>query len=72
MKQAVMTPGVKSKYSDEQIKKLFDKGFSMLSNSDKEDSPNYKLRNLKGVISQEDVWIIEDAQAVTLLLPSEY
>lgn len=72
MKQTVITSGVQSKYASDEIKKLLDKGIDMLSNPDKEDSPNYKLRVLKGLVSQENIWIIEDAQAVTLLLPSEY
>ena len=72
MLQTIITPGVQAKYSDVEIKELFDKGITMLSNPNKEDCPNYKLRVLKGIVSQENIWIIEDAQAVTLLLPSEY
>ena len=72
MKQTVITPGVQSKYTSAEIKKLFDQGFSMLSKPDKEDQHQYKLRILKGIVSEEKVWLIEDAQAVTLLLPSEY
>ena len=71
-KQTIITPGIKSRYSNEQIKELFGKGIAMLSESDKEDSPNFKLRRLKDIISGQKIWIIEDAQAVTLLLPSEY
>ncbi|MEK6869669.1 MAG: hypothetical protein AABX74_05535, partial [Nanoarchaeota archaeon] len=71
-KQTIITPGIKSRYSDEQVKELFGKGIAMLSESDKEDSQNFKLRRLKDIISGQKIWIIEDAQAVTLLLPSEY
>lgn len=71
MKPIVITPGVQSKFSSGKIKKLFDEGFSMLSKPDEEDSPNYKLRILRNEVPEE-IWIIEDAQAVTLLLPSEY
>lgn len=72
IKQTIITSGIRERYPDEQIKTLFDKGIAMLSHSDKEDSPNFKLRRLKDVISEEKIWIIEDAQAVTLLLPEEY
>ena len=41
MLQTIITPGVQSKYSPVEIKKLFDKGIAMLSNPDKEDCPNY-------------------------------
>ena len=71
MKQTVITQGVQSKCTSAEIKKLFDEGFSMLSKPDEEDSPNYKLRILRSAVSEE-VWIIEDTQAITLLLSSEY
>ena len=71
-KPTITTPGVQSKYSNAQIKELFDKGIAMLSEPDKEDSSNFKIRRLKDVASGQKIWIIEDAQAITLLFPSEY
>lgn len=72
MKPTIITPKVQSLFSKENIGKLFGAGFEKLKNHDEEDSDFYKLRNLKGIVDNREVWIIEDAQAVTLLLPEEY
>ena len=72
MKSAIITNGVQSSYSQESIDKLFAAGIEMLKTHHNEDSDYFKLRNLKGIANDREVWIIEDFQAVTLLLPEEY
>ena len=72
MKTAIITHGVQSSYSEENIDKLFTAGLEMLKTHHNEDRDYFKLRNLKGVVNGKEVWIIEDFQAVTLLLPEEY
>ena len=72
MKTAIITTGVQSSYSQESIDKLFAAGLEMLKTHHNEDSDYFKMRNLKGIVNDKEVWIIEDAQAVTLLLPEEY
>ena len=72
MKSAIITAGVQSSYSQESIDKLFAAGLEMLKTHHNEDSDYFKMRNLKGIVNDKEVWIIEDAQAVTLLLPEEY
>lgn len=72
LKQTIATPGILHCYSKEQIDKLFSAGMEMLKTHLKEDSDYFKLRNLKGIVNDREVWIIEDAQAITLLLPEEY
>lgn len=68
-KSHVVSQGIQSKYSPEQIKLLFDKGMSELIKKRKD--KNYKLVNLKGVVSEEDVWFLENAKTITLLFPQE-
>ena len=72
MKTAIITTGVQSSYSQESIDKLFAAGLEMLKTHHNEDSDYFKMRNLKGIVNGKEVWIIEDFQAVTLLLPEEY
>ena len=72
MKTAIITTGIQSSYSQESIDKLFAAGLEMLKTHHNEDSDYFKMRNLKGIVNDKEVWIIEDAQAVTLLLPEEY
>jgi hypothetical protein len=72
MKLATATIGVQSSYSQESIDKLLVAGIEMLKTHHKEDSDYFKLRKLKGIVNDREVWMIEDSQAVTLLLPEEY
>ena len=72
LKQAIITPGILDCYSKEQIDKLFSTGIEKLKIIDEEDSDYFKLRKLKGIVNDREVWMIEDSQAVTLLLPEEY
>jgi len=72
MKTTIISHGVQSSYPQESIDKLFAAGIEMLKMHHNEDSDYFKLRNLKGVVNGKEVWIVEDAQAVTLLLPEEY
>ena len=72
MKTTIITHGVQSSYSEENIDKLFAAGIEMLKTHHNEDSDYFKLRKLKGIVNDREVWIIEDSQATTLLLPEEY
>ncbi|GEM_PF-2587111 len=72
MKLTIITIGVQSSYSQESIDELFAAGFEMLKTHREEDSDYFKLRKLKEIVSNKEIWMIEDTQAVTLLLPEEY
>jgi len=66
-KTMVVTAGVKDNFNQEKIEQMMGIGVSLLQNSTQEDTNYMKLR-----IVENNVWIIEDPQAVTLLLDYEY
>jgi hypothetical protein len=66
----VVTEGVTNKFPYNEVKVMFTKGLLMLKEKDKEDSDYFKLRVIKS--DEPKVWMIEDGQAITLLLSDEY
>ena len=68
-KEIVVSEGVKSDYSSEQIKLLTERGLSELAN--KRINKKYSVTSLKGVISEEEIWILEEPKKITILYPSE-
>jgi hypothetical protein len=66
-KTMVVTAGISNNFNQEKIEEMMDIGLSLLQSSNQEDTDSMKLR-----IVEKDVWIIEDPQAVTLLLDYEY
>lgn len=66
-KTILVTAGVKDNFNQEKIEQMMDIGINLLQNSNQEDTNYMKLR-----VVENNVWIIEDYQAVTLLLDYEY
>lgn len=69
-KSMVITNGVSEQFPPDEVEVMFTKGLSMLKEKDKEDSDCFKLRVIKS--DEPKVWMIEDGQAITLLLSDEY
>jgi len=68
-KDIIITNGIKSNYSDEQIKLLIEKGLSDLAN--KRINKKYSVTSLKGVVSDEEIWMLEEPKKITLLYTHE-
>ena len=66
-KTMVVTAGIRDNFNQDKIEQMMDIGISLLQSSNQEDTNYMKLR-----IVENNVWIIEDPQAVTLLLDYEY
>ena len=66
----VVTAGVSEGFSEGEIGAMFNQGLEMLKERSDEDSEYFKLRVVRK--DEPRVWIIEDGEAITLLLPEEY
>lgn len=66
-KTMVITAGIKHNFNQKKIEQMMDMGLNLLQTTNQEDTEYMKLR-----IVENNVWIIEDPQAVTLWLDYEY
>ena len=69
-KTMVITNGVSEQFPADEVEVMFTKGLLMLKEKNNEDSDYFKLRVIKS--DEPKVWMIEDGQAITLLLSDEY